>query len=304
MRVVIYDTQQELFPQMIDSRDERIVDPVVEPQEDSFDGFFTIKDAAIWATEHLQRKVSNANISYLINYGKVTKYSRNGAVVIMKDELEKYYSTYHGQRQVEWKDKLGDDLNWALSFDNLPEKETTKHVHRLHPYKGKFIPQLVEYFLDAHTDEFKNEVYFHPGDIVLDPFAGSGTTLVQANEMGINAIGIDISSFNAMIDNSKLAKVDLPKLQRYVNDITKKLKSYIANSKVTEFDEELLQALNEFNNKYFPVPEYKYKVTRKEIDPKVYGEEKEKEFLPIYEKLVAKYGIQLKQEKQETFLDQ
>ena len=304
MRVVIYDTQQDLFPQMIDSRDERIVDPVVEPTEDSFDGFFTIKDAAIWATDHLQRKVSNANISYLINYGKVTKYTRNGAVVIMKDELEKYYSTYHGQRQVEWKDKLGDDLNWALSFDNLPEKETTKHVHRLHPYKGKFIPQLVEYFLDAHTDEFKNEVYFHPGDIVLDPFAGSGTTLVQANEMGINAIGIDISSFNAMIDNSKLAKVDLVELQRYVNDITKKLKAYIANSKVTEFDEELLQALNEFNNKYFPVPEYKYKVTRKEIDPKVYGEEKEKEFLPIYEKLVAKYGIQLKQEKQETFLDQ
>jgi len=40
----------------------------------------------------------------------------------------------------------------------------------LHPYKGKFIPQLVEYFLDSHTDEFKKEVYFHKGDIVLDPF--------------------------------------------------------------------------------------------------------------------------------------
>ena len=90
----------------------------------------------------------------------------------------------------------------------MPEKETTKHVHRLHPYKGKFIPQLVEYFLDGHTDEFKDKVYFRPGDIVLDPFAGSGTTLVQANEMGINAIGVDISSFNAMIDNSKLAKVN------------------------------------------------------------------------------------------------
>lgn len=34
------------------------------------------------------------------------------------------------------------------------ESEGTKHVHRLHPYKGKFIPQLVEYFLYSHTNEF------------------------------------------------------------------------------------------------------------------------------------------------------
>ena len=52
--------------------------------------------------------------------------------------------------------KLGNDLNWDLSFDRLREKDTTKHVHRLHPYKGKFIPQLVEYFIGGHTNNFKN----------------------------------------------------------------------------------------------------------------------------------------------------
>ena len=34
-----------------------------------------------------------------------------------------------------------------LSFKDVPEHERTKHVHRLHPYLGKFIPQFVEVFL-------------------------------------------------------------------------------------------------------------------------------------------------------------
>lgn len=303
MPVTIYGIQQELFPAPIDSRMQEVVNPQDSASEGVFDGFFTIKEAAQWASEYLHRNVSNANISYLINYGKVKKYSRNGAVVVMKEELEEYYQSYHAQRQIEWKDKLGDDLNWALSFDNLPEKETTKHVHRLHPYKGKYIPQLVEYFLDGHTDEFKNNVYFQAGDIVLDPFSGSGTTLVEANELAINAIGIDVSSFNAMIANSKLAQVNLYELAQHISQITAKLKGNIADSKVTEFEEKLLQKLNEFNNIHFPVPDYKYKVARKEIDPNTYGKEKAQAFLPIYNQLVEEYGIQLKQEKQETFLD-
>ena len=37
------------------------------------------------------------------------------------------------------------NLNWREK--DLPERERTKHVHRLHPYLGKFIPLLVETFL-------------------------------------------------------------------------------------------------------------------------------------------------------------
>lgn len=58
---------------------------------------------------------------------------------------------------------LSEDVNWHLSFAQYKEAERTKHVHRLHPYKGKFIPQLVEYFLDTHTDEFKKKYIFKKG---------------------------------------------------------------------------------------------------------------------------------------------
>ena len=42
------------------------------------------------------------------------------------------------------------NLNWREA--DLPEAVRTKHVHRLHPYLGKFIPQLVEIFLRKYSD--------------------------------------------------------------------------------------------------------------------------------------------------------
>ncbi len=72
----------------------------------------------------------------------------------------------------------GLDLDLSWSEQELPERERTKHVHRLHPYLGKFIPQLVEALLGR---------YVRPGGRVLDPFAGSGTTLVQSLESGRDA---------------------------------------------------------------------------------------------------------------------
>ena len=153
----------------------------------------SIPEASKWASSHLKREVSPTNISYLVQYGKVKKHGENGSTMVHLDDLKKYYASYTGSRELSWKNKLGNDLNWALSFDHLREKDTTKHVHRLHPYKGKYIPQLVEYFLGTTTDDFKKETYFKAGDIVLDPFLGSGTTVIQSLEMGIHSVGIDVS---------------------------------------------------------------------------------------------------------------
>jgi hypothetical protein len=84
------------------------------------------------------------------------------------------------------------DIDLALSWSerDLPERERTKHVHRLHPYLGKFIPQLVEELLSR---------YFRPRQHVLDPFAGSGTTLVQSLESGLDATGVDVAAFNCLL---------------------------------------------------------------------------------------------------------
>lgn len=104
------------------------------------------------------------------------------------------------------------NLNWRES--DLPERIRTKHVHRLHPYLGKYIPQLVEIFLRK---------YFKPGQTVLDPFVGSGTTLVQANELGINSVGFDISLFNVILCRAKTTKYNLDIAKKEILDILAKV---------------------------------------------------------------------------------
>jgi len=112
-----------------------------------------LKEASILASQYLNRKVTISNISYLIQYGRIKKYGNDGNPLINIKELKDYYDSF--SKEKEWRSILGKDINWSLSFSQFKEAERTKHVHRLHPYKGKFIPQLVEYFLDSHTDEFK-----------------------------------------------------------------------------------------------------------------------------------------------------
>ena len=262
----------------------------------------TINEASEWASSHLKREVSPTNISYLLQYGKVRKYGENGTILVDLHDLERYYRSRVGRREVDWKRQLGDDLNWTLSFDHLREKDTTKHVHRLHPYKGKFIPQLVQYFLDSNTDAFKTEAYFRPGDIVLDPFSGSGTTLVQSAEMGIHAIGIDISRFNCMISEVKLQGYDFDILQREIQHIQKKLANHEVDSNIAAFEEELSKHLAHFNQAHFPSPQFKYQLLRGEAREEGYVEEKEQEFLTIYDRLVKKYEIPCEQPSADGFL--
>jgi hypothetical protein len=101
------------------------------------------------------------------------------------------------------------DLDLSWSERELPERERTKHVHRLHPYLGKFIPQLVEELFRRHVT---------PGGRVLDPFAGSGTTLVQALESGLDATGVDIAAFNCLLMRVKTKRYNVFVLERELRD--------------------------------------------------------------------------------------
>ena len=71
--------------------------------------------------------------------------------------------------------------------------------HAWHPFPAKFPPQLPKFLIERLSD---------PGDVVLDPMAGSGTTLVEAARLGRRAIGCDIDPLARMIAAAKLTPVD------------------------------------------------------------------------------------------------
>ena len=130
------------------------------------------------------------------------------------------------------------NLNWRER--DLPERERTKHVHRLHPYLGKFVPQLVEIFLRKYRPS-----------TVLDPFCGSGTTLVEANALGINSVGCDISYFNCLLTRVKVESYDLVLLEREVNDVLTRLRLELHPGMFSNGHSEELTVASEYLHSWF-----------------------------------------------------
>lgn len=86
---------------------------------------------------------------------------------------------------------------------NGPNRQSTRYsAHGLHEYKGKFNPQIVRAIL--------NILDIPVGSRVLDPFCGSGTSLVECVHLGMDAIGTDINPLAVFIANAKLAAVSVP----------------------------------------------------------------------------------------------
>ena len=86
---------------------------------------------------------------------------------------------------------------------NGPNRQSTRYSsHGLHEYKGKFNPQIARAIL--------NFLNIPIGAKVIDPFCGSGTTLLECDHLGIHAIGLDINPLAVFIANAKLEAVRIP----------------------------------------------------------------------------------------------
>uniref|UniRef100_A0AAN0M728 Methyltransferase n=1 Tax=Yoonia rhodophyticola TaxID=3137370 RepID=A0AAN0M728_9RHOB len=79
-------------------------------------------------------------------------------------------------------------------------------THEFYRYPARFSPSFVRGAIEAFSN---------PGDWVVDPFAGGGTTLVEAMAMGRNALGIDISSLSSFLCEAKTQIMDDQDISAY-----------------------------------------------------------------------------------------
>ena len=93
------------------------------------------------------------------------------------------------------------------SFADLGMKQTQASVHFFHHWTAKFIPQIPRQAI---------ELYAKPGDVVLDPFMGCGTTLVEAARLGHDSWGTDINPLAVKIAQAKTAPVNHAALTDFI----------------------------------------------------------------------------------------
>ncbi len=89
-------------------------------------------------------------------------------------------------------------------------KKVSYATHGIHRYPAKFIPQIPRYCMDS---------YSAVGDVVLDPFMGSGTTLLESYIAGRDSCGIDVHPLAKLIAKVKTTPIDPSRLSALAEDL-------------------------------------------------------------------------------------
>ncbi|MFZ3063330.1 MAG: DNA methyltransferase [Actinomycetota bacterium] len=118
-------------------------------------------------------------------------------------------------RIISYFNSLTFDESWT--FEGYTQKDTTYITHGYHRYPAKFIPQLANRLIRELSSS---------GDLVVDPFMGSGTALVEAKVLGRPSVGVDINPVAALIAKAKVTAIEPSVLDSYFTDLVRKLRNF------------------------------------------------------------------------------
>ena len=97
-----------------------------------------------------------------------------------------------------------DDTTWDFRAAN-----TKNYTHCFHNYPAMMIPQIAERLIINYGENTK---------LLFDPYCGTGTSLVEANLKGINAIGTDLNPLARLIAKTKTSIIDIQILDLYLKE--------------------------------------------------------------------------------------
>ena len=93
---------------------------------------------------------------------------------------------------------------------DFTKADTKEYTHCLHNYPAMMIPQIARELLNR---------YGKPNGWLLDPYCGTGTSLVEASMFGMNGVGCDINPLVRLIATAKTTPISLQALERYLHDL-------------------------------------------------------------------------------------
>lgn len=117
------------------------------------------------------------------------------------ESLFEQTSVYTGQ------ESSSDDWDYATA-------DTKTHTHCYHVYPAMMIPQVARRLI---------QLYGSQGQTLLDPFCGSGTSIVEARLAGLNAYGVDINPFAVFLARTKTSLYDPDDVRRYALVLRKQM---------------------------------------------------------------------------------
>jgi DNA modification methylase len=148
---------------------------------------------------------------------------------------------------------------------DIVTRDVNTHTHGFHKYPAKFIPHIPKWAIGKYLNGNKDKN-------ILDPFCGSGTTLVEGILAGYNVIGVDIDPLSAMISKVKTTRVDEIELNRIsswlVSEIKAKKKGTFKPDCLTLehwFTNDAIEKLSTIRTLINQIPE-KFGTTKKTID--------------------------------------
>lgn len=121
--------------------------------------------------------------------------------------LDQFISKYENSRR-----------SIPVSFRHLVNSlsNTDRATHLVHPYPAKLLMHIPHFFL-------ANELLSKPGDVVMDPFCGSGTVLLESILAGRNALGCDTNPLARLIAQVKTSRFDTSKLRQSIDRLLQRI---------------------------------------------------------------------------------
>ena len=113
-------------------------------------------------------------------------------------------------------------IDWSFA-----ESKTQELTHGIHRYSGKFIPALARKAIELFTD---------PGDTVIDPFMGSGTTLLESLLFKRHSIGFDLNPLACLIAKVKTTRIDGAAVRASAARVRSRVACYCSDPEMLVFE--------------------------------------------------------------------